>query len=226
MRITDRDIKLVKDIALSHLLSRDQIIELGYFGSVTRANSRLRELSAISLVRRLDTPFFNQSLYMAGRLASQVTGERISRIIEKRTSSPRFVQHAISVTNVRIALAKKGATDWRFEQQLWQSFNTGKRFEIRPDGMVVTNSLPLFVEVDCGHISATKFKEKLLAYQAFAQSGKCLAIFKTDSFRVLTITTGESRSRRLRQLVPANAGFEFLSSTFQELGVKAISSWS
>lgn len=56
MRFTERDIKLVRDIALSHIVSRDQVIDLGYFDSVTRCNSRLRGLVAADAVRKVSTP--------------------------------------------------------------------------------------------------------------------------------------------------------------------------
>lgn len=108
VRITDRDKKLVSDLALSHLLSRDQILELGYFSSICRLNTRLRELSAIKLVRRLETPFFNQSLYMAGHFAHEVVGVQVSKLLESRSNFPRFVRHALSVSSTRIALCRKG----------------------------------------------------------------------------------------------------------------------
>ena len=226
MKLTDRDIRLVKDIALSHVMSRDQILELGYFTSVTRVNTRLRELARLSLVRRLDTPFFGQSLYMAGRNAQEISGGRIAQLLDKRTSSPRFVQHALSVTNVRIALIKKGAGEWRFEQQLKMAFTADRRFEIRPDGLFMATKLPLFIEVDLGHVNPAKFKEKLLAYRSFVHSGNCEAIYCSQTFRLLTITTGTARSRNLRQLLPPNPGFEFLVQTFEELGISKVSAWS
>lgn len=222
MRLTDRDLKLVKDLALSHLMSRDQIIEL-YFGSVTRANTRLRQLTKIGLVRRLETPFYSQSIYVPGRLAHEVAGERISKLIEHRAGSPRFVRHALQTTEVRIALTRKGS-EWRFEQQLWRTFLFGKSFEVRPDGMLLS-SIPVFVEVDLGHVSPAKVKEKVLGYQALAQSGLCQELYKTNQFRLLFATTGGLRSRRLRALVP-NPGFELLCQTLEEIGARQIPNWS
>lgn len=223
MRLTSRDTKLVKDVGLSHLLTRDQIIQLGYFGSVTRANTRLRGLVQSGLLRRLETPFYGQSLYMAGRIAPEVAGYKVGSLIESRTSSPRFIQHALSVTNVRIALLNKGATEWRFEQQLWRKFG---KHEVRPDGLALTSSLPMFVEVDLGHVSADKYKAKLLAYQLLASSSNCSEYYPFEKFRLLTVTTGPSRARHLRRLHPADADFEFLTTTFQELGAASVGGWS
>ncbi len=225
MRVTDRDIRLVKDMALSHLLSRDQIIDLGFFSSITRANTRLRELSSTALIRRLETPFFAQSLYVPGCRASEIVGSGISNLIDRRSGSPRFVCHALSVTNARIALSQKGV-GWRFEQQLWRTLETPRRFEIRPDGLILTNSIPIFVEVDLGHVAPAKFKEKLAGYSALTHENRCRDLYGFDTFRLLTITTGSLRARHLRTVLPKSPGFDFLCQTFEETGVRPIRQWS
>ncbi len=225
MRITKRDITVLRDLALSHILSRDQLLQLGYFHSITRVNTRMRELTKLGLVRRLDSPFFGQSLYIASKRAAEVVGEKISTLIEGRTSSPRFVQHAMSVTNVRIALQRKSSGVWRFEQQLWRKIRSPKRLEVRPDGLLMA-SLPIFIEVDMGHASAPRFKEKLSSYQALAKSGQCQLMYGFNKFRVLAVTTGSLRSRHLRRLQPSDAGFEFLIQTFDEVGATPIAPWS
>ncbi len=225
MRVTARDVKLVGDLALSHILSRDQILELGYFSSICRLNTRLKELSAIQLVRKLETPFFSQSLYMAGHLASEIVSVQVSKLLESRSNSPRFVRHALSVSSVRIALCRKGG-DWRFEQQLWRQLEAKKPIEIRPDGLILATSLPVFVEVDLGHVNPSKFKEKLQGYKALAESGNCHDLYGFSSFRLLTVTTGTLRSRHLRKTLPTNPGFEFLCQTFEEIGARAIPNWS
>jgi Replication-relaxation len=226
VRLTLRDIRLVRDIALSHVVSRDQILALGYFGSVTRLNTRLRELEAEGYVRVLETMFSSQFLYMAGSKAGHIVGTRIASLLLGRKPSPQFVQHALSVTNVRIALATSKGLEWRFEQQLRHSFTfQGKRYEIRPDGMIAS-ATPLFLEVDLGHVSPSRFQEKLNAFDAFARSGVAEKILGNPQFRLLTITSGSLRSRRLTKLMPAGAGFEFLCHTFQELSIPSIESWS
>lgn len=226
MRVTARDVRLVRDLALSHVLSRDQIIELGYFDSVTRVNTRLRELVRLDLVRHLDTPFFSQRLYAAGCKAGDVVGGRIANLISSRSPSPRFLQHALATTNVRIALMRKSPEGlWRFEQQLWRKLSGSTPTEIRPDGLFLAKH-PIFVEVDMGHVAPAKFKEKLLGYRALAHSGQCRSLYGFDSFNLLVVTTGSLRSRRLHHLLPANPGFAFLAQTFSEVGAPSISTWS
>lgn len=225
MRVTKRDIRLLRDLALSHVLSRDQFLHLGYFNSITRVNTRLRELGSLGMVRRLESPFFGQGLYIASKQAAEVVGERISSLIDGRTSSPRFVQHAMSVTNVRIALQRKSRAEWRFEQQLWRKIRGSKNIEVRPDGLLMA-SLPIFIEVDMGHVSAPRFKEKLCSYQELSTSGQCQSLYGFSQFRVLTVTTGQLRARHLRRLQPSHAGFELLVQTFEEVGAIPITPWS
>jgi len=225
MRITKRDVTVLRDLALSHVMSRDQLLELQHFNSITRVNTRMRELTRLGLARRLDSPFFSQSLYGASKLAAEVVGERISQLLEDRTGSPRFIQHAMSVTNVRIALRRTSNGAWRFEQQLRRRIQGHKTLEVRPDGLLLA-SIPIFIEVDMGHASAPRFKEKLTAYQALAKSGQCQSLYGFSQFRVLTVTTGTLRSRHLRRLQPSDAGFELLVQTFMEIGATPITPWS
>lgn len=225
MRITPRDVRLVKDIALSHVLSRDQILELGYFGSATRANTRLRELAGLQLVKRFETPFHAQGLHIPGPKAGDVVDARIGNLLDSRAGSPRFLQHALSVTNVRIALGRKTEGLWRFEQQLWRNHEGDLPFEARPDGLFLA-STPIFIEVDLGHVAPSKFKDKLKGYQRLAQSGSCEALYGFRTFNLLTVTTGSLRARHLRRLLPREAGFDLLVQTFAEVGAATTSSWS
>ena len=228
MILTDRDYRLIRDIALSHLLSRDQMIALGYFSSHTRVNTRLRMLVAEGLIKRLDTPFFTQSLYSVTPLAAEVLGERVGAIVSGRTGSPRFIQHALCITNSRLELVKRGAKQWRFEQQLRRSFTySGKKYEIRPDGLaVMAEDKFLLVEIDLGHVAPQKFGEKLGAYDAFIVCGLCESIWKVKTFRVLTLTTGERRARKLDSLTPSDAKFVHFTKTFEEFNVPAVGAWS
>ncbi|MHB8636065.1 MAG: replication-relaxation family protein [Fimbriimonadaceae bacterium] len=224
---TDRDRRLLRDMALSHALSRDQIIDLGYFSSVTRANSRLRELRKAGLIRVLETPFFGQFLYAATPKAQDFVGERIGRLIASRSGSPRFLQHALAVTSVRSTLLARGACDWRFEQQLRTGFCfLGRDWEVRPDGLVFIKDQPTVLEVDLGHVAPSKFADKLRSYDAFIASGECRPRWRFESFSVLTITTGPIRAKRLTHLVPNQSRFPFTCLTFERLGVRSVGAWS
>jgi hypothetical protein len=207
-------------------MSRDQLISLGYFTSVTRANTRLRELRCEGFIRRLETPFFGQSLYMARWKAADITGNPVRSLLKNRSQSPRFLQHALAVTNLRIKLTQGQNTSWRFEQQLWTTFDyAGRSYEVRPDGLALVTE-PTVVEVDLGHVSPKKFAEKLKAYDAFTRSGMCRKAWQFQTFTLLVVTTGKRRASSLRSLLPESAPFAISASTLSELGLPLIGSWS
>lgn len=222
MRLTCRDHELLRDMAFSHALSRDQMIALGYFQSITRVNTRIRQLAGIGLVRRLDTPFFSQSLYGVAPKAAELLDARLSRLIAARDASPRFLRHALTATDVRIALTRRSNAAWRFEQQLWRKVD---EYEVRPDGLLEA-AIPVFIEIDLGHVSLPKFKSKLLGYRALALSGQCASLYGFSDFRLLAVTTGRLRSRHLSRQMPADPGFEFLVQTYAELGLAPTNPWS
>lgn len=227
MKLTDRDFRLIRDLALSHVLSRDQILALVYFTSVTRANTRLRELSRIGVAKRLETPFFGQSLYSVGASACEILGVRLGAIVSARSESPRFLQHALYTTNVRIALLDRGSLGWRFEQQLRTTFeHGGHQLEVRPDGLALLPSLPTAIEVDLGHVAPSKFKAKLFAFDAFVRSGEAQRLWELPDVRLLTLTTGSKRAAHLTRLASAFPAIDFLCVPFEELGVPKVGAWS
>lgn len=221
MKLTRRDIAVLSDLVLSHVLSRDQLIELGYFGSVCRTNTRMKSLVAEGFAKRLSTPFFGQGLYLAAKGSCEIVGDRVSTLLASRSGSPRFIQHALATTETRIALIKKSGGEWRFEQQLWRQVG---RHEVRPDGLLLA-STPTFVEVDMGHVAPSKFKAKLTGYQVLAMEGTCQALYGFPTFRLLTVTTGDLRARHLRHLV-SELDFEHRVQTFSDLGVAQTPHWS
>jgi len=227
MRLTDRDIRLVRDLVLSHAMCRDQVIELGYFGSVTRANTRLRELRESGLAKAIDTPFLGQAVYTAGPKSQKVVGERLAGLAASRSGTPRFLRHAISVTNVRIAMLAKGSVAWRFEQQARAKFlHGGRDWEVRPDGIAVRRDGIVAVEVDLGHVDPAKFREKLLSYDAFAASGGCRNHWGSETFSLVVVTTGPLRAARLARQLPDNCGFAFACKPADQIGVRIPGAWS
>lgn len=225
MNITERDIRVIKDIALSHVLSRDQLLRLGYFSSVSRCNRRMAWLASEGFVNVLTTPFFSQHLYAHGPKCRNVVGERISALLSGRSSSPRYLRHSLAVNEVRIALTEKMSGTWKFEQQLWQDFSWGGTLhQVRPDGLVKVEASVTFVEVDLGHVAPTKFAKKLRSYHTFQLSGIFEASYECSQFSLITVTTTQERKHRLARLAPNS--FECVFKTFEDLGIAAPGGWS
>ncbi len=226
MRLTPRDIRIVKEAVLSHVLSRDQFVGLGYFGSESRCTDRLRALCNESYLRVLETPFFGQYLYVPGTRAKEIVGDRLVALITGRSPSPRHVQHSLAVTDVRQVLAAASATKWRFEAQLHQSFSwLGQTYEVRPDGFVERNEIPTFLEVDLGHKGLPAFTETLRAYAALLKSGAFRETYGRESFTLLTVTTCASRKTRMIEAAKS-IGVPFTCLLFEELGIRTPGGWS
>lgn len=226
MRITPRDVRLLRDVALSHVLSRDQLIALGYFSSLTRVNTRMKALVENGFVSVLTNPIHSQHFYTIGRAAFPYLGERIEPLVNGRKGTPRFVQHALSVTNVRIAMMKRGSIAWRFEQQARTTFDiSGRTWEIRPDGLAVLPDRMIAIEADLGHVAPAKFREKLTGYDVFYRSNLPHSAWKCPHLQLLTITTGPLRAKRLVRL-GASLSIDFRCTTFDELGIPSVGGWS
>jgi hypothetical protein len=201
------------------------MISLGYFSSVTRLNTRLRGLVELGCVKRLETPFYAQSLYAVDKRAGHVVGEKIAPLLAHRADSPRFIGHALNVTNVRIHLAAKGATEWRFEQQLWRKLPGRKGAEVRPDGLVMLGAEPMFIEVDLGTSAASKVQAKLEGYNQLHE-GEIEPLYGFSSLKLLLVTTNATRAKNLRGLIPSGSNLRCLIQTFGELKIPLVQSWS
>lgn len=227
MILTDRDRALVLDLTLSHALIRDQVIQLGFFESISRANSRLKSLREAGFIRRLATPYFTQTIYAPGRLAIEIVGSHAANLIAKRAESPRFLQHALSVTNTRIYLRKRGATLWRFEPELRTSFQDGMSSgEVRPDGLAISSKAAIAVEVDMGHVCLSKLSKKLASYAAFRRSTALHESWQINDFNLLFVTTGKKRRGQIQRLCRQVNDVNCLVQTFEELQIETVGGWS
>jgi len=226
VRLTPRDIKVVRDVVLSHVLSRDQVVSLGYFGSYSRANVRLKLLADRKFLRVITTPFFGQHLYAAGSRAADVAGDRISGMIGFH-ETPQFIRHALAVTDIRVACAVKLSARWLFERQVRDSFSFGGRIhEVRPDGVLLSDKSVTFLEADLGHVSAGRFAKKIQSYQHYVSSGAYADAFPERTPNLLTVTTGLLRQSHLLSLTSDRAAPRLRVTTFSELGICLPGGWS
>ncbi len=225
MKLTERDAKLVRDVALSTVLSRNQVLQLGYFSSVSRANRRLQFLCAEGLLQAIDTPFHAQRLYSVGRHTPTVLGDNLSRMLTCRTLTPRFIQHALAVTELRIGLAD-AASVWRFEAQVRHQFSFGNQdIDLRPDGLLLADSEAIFVEADLGHVSMPRFEKRFEGYSNYINGGNYGSVYGRRCPRVLLVTTGDLRKSHLEQVARA-FGIEIDVKTFSSLSVPVLGGWS
>lgn len=217
MRITNRDRLVLEEVCLHQVLSRNQLLALGYFPSVGRANSRLGGLVASGLLGRvkldpgLET---RQSLYFATPASAPWVEPRVAALLAERRFTPQFVSHALMVADVRIALVRLGLSHWRHEAQVRHCYEFGGHLrDLRPDGAVLVKGTPLFVEADRSFASSSKMRLKLTEYGVYARSGMLRRTYGTDEAQILVATTGKTRAMRLKQL----GGGDLLLTTLPRL---------
>ena len=226
MRLTGRDVRLVRDVALSGYLTRAQSVKLGYFGSTTRANARLLTLVRAGFLVRHEAPYLRAHLYRAGPCAGDVLGEKVARAVASASRAPSFVRHALSVTEVRIALAGRGFM-WRFEPQVTVAFrHAGRDLEVRPDGAGLAPGRVVLVEADMGNASLPRVAKKLDAYRAFAESGALRRSFGEAKAEILIATVGARRAASLAGIARPLTAIRARVGRFEDLGVVVPGYWA
>jgi len=136
---------------------------------------------------------------------------------ESKQVGIQFLEHSLAINTVRVAVAKAcqqsddfAILRWLSESDLKDNYDyvtirteTGRpqRISIIPDGYFVLQT-PLgtahfFLEQDRGTMSNRRFKNKILAYQMYYQSGMYEKRYNTKSLRVLTVASSPNRVNNL-----------------------------
>jgi len=244
LQLQRRDIRLIAEIFLNRAMRRSQIIDLGFFGSVGRANARLLRLTRAGLLRRVRLPIETngqQFVYRAGTGAARILAEDLQTdeaAVLRRLGqiSPLCLAHTLRIVDVRLAIQRavtaRGLTiaKWlpellcRHEYETRTGSGAWRAQVLKPDAYVEISaggrSWPHFVEVDLGHVSASRFVEKLQGYGRYLSSGIFEESYGASAFDVLVVTTGEGRGEHLGRLDGVSPGSapRLWVTTFSALG--------
>ena len=237
--LTDRDRRLLIDLARHRIMSRSHIVRLGYFNSIARANSRLRLLFDHAYVRRQFVPdgsYGAEALYQPGLASAELVTHELgldrSEALKvcRLNVAPLFLAHSLKVLDLRIGFLECAkSTD--FEVRRWLSESESfheyalkdrsgkwKWHSLRPDACITASTASQtfngFVECDLGNCSGRAFSEKIQRYSDYLSSGIYEETYQEAGFKVLTVTTGERRMRALLELSVVAKGPEFLFTTF------------
>jgi hypothetical protein len=215
------------------LLSRDQLMALTPFRSLTRANTRLTGLVNIGLLKRKVLPMYPghgsaQSLYYLGKKAAEVvqldSRALTSQIRQISRWELRQVEHALAANQVLVdfmtTLDSSGSSNleaFRSEPELRQAFlDRG----LVPDGWIAWQSggrrFNCFIEVDLHHEGLTEWRQKVLAYLDYAESGLHQERFGFAGFRTLVLAKSAARVSNLRQIA-VHAGKLFLFAEINQV---------
>ncbi|MBX3119692.1 MAG: replication-relaxation family protein [Fimbriimonadaceae bacterium] len=231
-RLTERDVRLLSDLFGHSVITADQIVRLGYFGSLVRCRSRLRRLCGAGLTQKVNAlPVKgSQALYAATPHAAAVIAEYTGlglddvRLHLKRPCSPLLLEHSCRITEFRIAVSESAgrlSVEWLPEPHCRHAYSVKRgdgwqRHTFKPDSFLRIEHLGethcFFVEIDLGHVSRKCFKAKIASYRRYAR-GIFQEAYAQDSFAVLVVTTGSLRLRHLSSLVHKDDP-RFLFTTF------------
>lgn len=245
IRLTGRDEELLTEVFLNRAMTREQI-QCKWFGSVTRCNTRLRQLFDHQyLVRHFLplAPFGAQAIYTAGHEASDIIATQLEMDVRevRRQSrpdrSPSNLEHALAVVHFRLTIEKAlsgrediGLERWipelfcRHEYDVRKARGGGWRREVfKPDSFFrIELGRPdhykdFFVEIDRGHTSATEFATKMQIHRRYRESGLFAEIYGQQEFVSLTVTTTERRLLNLCSLAERQQAGSFWFSTFERI---------
>jgi predicted transcriptional regulator len=200
--LTERDRALLMEISRFGVMSRDQLIRLRIFSSKTRANERLKRLTAAGYLTTRP-----QALPAGGPRLVYFPGPALetSRIVRRRfsESSELLLAHQLGLVDVRVAFQLHTAIErWLTERELSEL-----AIGLIPDAYVeyAVSGLTYcaFVEYDRGTEPLGRIEQKVRAYLDLAFSGRFQRTFQRKFFRTLFITDS---SKRLSSLSGAVAG--------------------
>lgn len=228
MRLTDRDVAIVRAVARFGVLTRTQIARHLAFRSVTRVNAVLLRLASHGYLRRRVQPTLHGTrrlTYTLGRLGAELVDDPSVRShSDWQGRSDLFLDHELHVNDVRLAFEEQGLPDYRLIDWLTPSGLRAQALGVIPDGCVqyTLNNLTFvaFIEADLGTESRARWRSKVESYRRLALSGRHEQVFGLRFFRVLVVTTTERRLVNIAGEIARQTEQIFWLTTFDELLAK------
>jgi hypothetical protein len=212
--LQERDLHLLRELAVMRVVDREQAKIVTGFGSTSRANVRLLALTRAGMLRRffLGSGGGRKALYALspkGAQAAQVPSRGPRRSQDAVLVADYFVGHQLSVNAIYCTLKYDVTPVPNVSFNRWASFHEPvvPRTRLIPDGYVEFRTpggiVACFLEVDLGHESQTIWKRKVEHYVDLALSGKYREHFGHEHFRVLVLANSERRLHSIRKTTSA-----------------------
>lgn len=213
IRLQDRDRRLLEELDLIRVMSRDQAKLIGGFSSLRRTNDRLLHLTRAGILKAILLTRGEANAYMrAGTMLPKTPGD----------PPTLFVQHQLSIGAIYLLL-KYCLLPSGFVLRRWLRFDQplSKTVGLIPDGYCELESasgvIPMFLEIDMGTEGLAVWQKKCQMYLQFALSGEFPRIFGQEQFRVLVIAPSDKRARNIQALAARVTEKIFWFSTFPNI---------
>lgn len=216
LALTTRDRQVLMEISRFGVMTKGQLIRLGFFGSNTRAKERLKRLvdaEYLAVRQQPIAPGGPRFVYCLGPAASdnQTHSRRFQAVSEL------FLAHELGLVDIRIALERHTAvSQWQVGKDLVAA-NLG----IVPDAFCEYDvnglTFSVFIEYDRGTETQARFARKAKAYADLAFSGRFTAILRRKFFRVFVVTDSAARLSNLSDSIADVTDRIFWLTTLSEL---------
>jgi hypothetical protein len=206
--LQDRDVHLMREIAVMRVIDREQAKVVAGFNSTTRVNARLLALAQAGFLRRFfwgEIGGARKALYALSPRGAKIVGlpDRGPRRSRNQVlASDFFSMHQLQVNEMYCTLKYRPLpTGARFIR--WMSFQEPlEGTALIPDGYAEIEfhgkSLSLFFEIDLGTENRKVWQRKIQLYLSYASSGNFARQFGHPQFRTAVVAISESRLTFLR----------------------------
>jgi Replication-relaxation len=223
--VTERDRELLRTLVTTRVLDCEQVMTVGGFTSVRRANRRLLKLVRAGLLRRWFAGTERRgvkALYGLSPEGSRLIGESQQGLLpwkqDRVITSSQFLAHQQSVNTVFIqARFQKLPADASCVR--WMNFREplSAAVPLMPDGYLEIQQQgavhPMFVEVDLGTEGSKVWRRKVEWYLKFALSADFERKFRQKRFRVLAVFHSSRRLEVVRTTIAQRTDKLFWLST-------------
>lgn len=206
--IQERDRRILRELGMMRVMTRDQAKTIGGFTSDSRVNRRLLQLLRAGLLRRIifgSTRLY--SLSRKGAFAAGVEYWHLRRRNEEIITADYFLPHQLAVNDVVIGL-KYGSWPQGFVFERWRSFREPltRSSGLIPDGYAEIRFpsgeiVGFFLEVDLGGEHGKIWRQKANRYLSFILSGHLEELFGVQRCRILVLLQSERRCHSIRKAV-------------------------
>ncbi len=208
-----RDRQLLRALAHLRVIAREDAQILAGFGSITRANTRLLQLTDAGLLTRL--PY---GTHLGGQRYLYALSRTGAHTVDVAFRPPLWPAHATLAWSPtlehqlllnRVYLALIQATDHGspYEFITWRTFSRPVSDAIRlmPDAYaevrVADGIRAVFFEADRGTEATAVWTRKVRAYLQLAQSGEFARRFQQPQFRVAVLVPSPRRLQSIRRVI-------------------------
>lgn len=223
----ERDLHLLRELAVMRVVDREQAKSVATFGSTSRANARLLALTEAGYLRRYfwgSVGGARKSLYSLSARGADLAGvpyRRPRRGQDEVLAIDSLAAHQLAVNEIYITLKYCPVPDGAQRLRRWTTFEAPLAGMLIPDGYAEIGAagrpIALFVEIDRGTEGRSVWQAKVRAYLSYAASDDFARDFGIPQFRTLAIVKSEPRLTSLRGATATVTEKIFRFSTFERI---------